>query len=307
MTDAEALEAFEARIARGEKIEAGDWMPLDYRQAALKLIQMHAQSELMGCLPEREWIARAPGLRRKLALTAKVQDECGHAQLILRVAEDLGAPLHRTREAMMEDLIAGRAKYHNVFHYPVPSWADVGVIAWLVDGAAVITQGALLDCSYGPYGRILERICAEEAVHIRHGEDIILSLASGDAAHRQSLQDALNRWWRPLLHFFGPPDELSHAAPLYRYGMRKQTNEELRQKFLGRVIPQIRAVGLDLPDPAPEWDGEKWVYGDPDWEQWRAVINGKGPMSAERLGLRRLTWEEGRWIREAMSGRLAVA
>lgn len=301
MTDAERLERFEARIARDEKIEAGDWMPLAYRQSALKLIQMHAHSELMGCLPEREWIARAPGLRRKLALTAKVQDECGHAQLILRVAEDLGAPLGRTREAMMEDLISGRAKYHNVFHYPVPTWADVGVIAWLVDGAAVLTQGALIDCSYGPYSRILERICAEEAVHIRHGEDIILSLASGTAAHRQLLQEALSRWWRPLLHFFGPPDQFSHAAPLYRFRMRRLTNEELRQKFLTRAVPQIRAVGLRVPDPVPEWDGAAWVYGDPDWEEWRRVIAGQGPMSAARLGLRRLTWEQGRWIREAVA------
>ncbi len=201
----ERIAEFTARLERGEKVEAGDWMPSEYRRQCLRLIQTHANSEIMGALPEREWIPRAPTLRRKLALMAKVQDEVGHAQLIYRVAEDLAAPLGITREDMMDALVAGKAKFHNVFSYPAPTWADAGIIAWLVDGAALVTQAALLQTSYAPYARILRRICAEEAIHLKHGEDIILTLMSGTRAQQQMVQDALNRWWRPLLHFFGPP------------------------------------------------------------------------------------------------------
>lgn len=297
------LQSFEARIARGDLVEADDWMPEEYRRQCLRLIVTHANSEIMGALPEREWVPRAPGLQRKLAVLSKVQDEIGHAQLIYRVAEDLGRPLGVTRDSMIADLIAGRAKFHNVFSYPAPTWADVGIIAWLVDGAALETQGALLRTSYAPYARILRRICAEEAIHLKHGEDIVLTLAAGTSLQRQMLQQALERWWRPILHFFGPPDEQSpNAAVAIRWRIRVATNEELRQGFLRKYVPKIQTLGLQIPDPDLHYDAgaQRWIYSDPDWEEFWRVIRGGGPRTADRLEMRRMSHEEQLWAREAM-------
>ncbi len=300
----ERLAAFEAKIARGELIEAGDWMPDEYRRQCLRLIVTHANSELMGALPEREWIPRAPGLQRKLSVLSKVQDEIGHAQMIYRVAEDLGRPLGITREHMLEDLIAGKAKFHNVFTYPAPTWADVGVIAWLVDGAALETQGALLRTSYAPYARILRRVCAEEAIHLKHGEDIVLTLAAGTRVQRAMLQDALTRWWQPLLHFFGPPDEQSPNTELtFRWRIRLMTNEQLRQSFLRKYVPKVQALGLAIPDAELRQDPATgdWLYGDPDWNEFWRVVKGGGARTEDRLRLRRMTREQQLWVRDAMA------
>lgn len=306
----ERLAAFQARIDAGDRIEASEWMPDDYRLGALRLIQMHANSEIMGALPEREWVPKAPTLRRKLAILAKVQDEMGHGQLLFRVAEDLGRPLGKGRKEMMEELLSGKAHFHNVFHYPVPTWADAGVIAWLVDGAAVVTQGSLLKTSYAPYARCLERICAEEVFHIQHGEDICLTLMEGTPAQRQMLQEALERWWQPLMHFFGPKENLSHHSNvLLRYRLKVKTNEELRQKFLSKYAPKIQALGLHIPDPNLRYDQttQAWEYTEPDWDLFFQVVKGNGPKSAERLGLRRMSYEEGQWVRAVLERPLAEA
>lgn len=304
-TDVERLEQFMDRIARGAKIEADDWMPDDYRKGALRLIHMHAVSELMGALPEKEWVPKAPNLHRKLAIMAKVQDEVGHGQLLMRVAEDLARPYGKTREDLIDDLLTGRIKFHNVFHLPAPTWADAGIIAWLVDGAAVVTQGSLLGTSYGPYARVLKRICAEEVFHIQHGESICFALAEGTPAQRQMLQEALNRWWPALMQFFGPPDRAStHSDVLLKYGIKVNTNDELRQKFLNKYVPGIRALGLQIPDPNLRYDPEtgRYTYTEPDWESFKKIVRGEGPMSEQRLNLRRMSHEEGRWVREALLG-----
>lgn len=302
--------AFMARIERGEKIEATDWMPDEYRVTLVKFMQMHALSELMGALPEKEWVPRAPTLARKLSLMAKVQDEVGHAQLILRVAEDLAAPLGKGREELVGELFTGQAKFHNVFHMPAPTWADAGIIGWLVDGAAVVSQAALLDASYGPYARVMQRVCAEEGFHIQHGESICLALAEGTPGQRQMLQEALERWWEALLLFFGPAETNSASALiLLKYRFRTRTNEELRQKFLTKYVPRIRALGLTIPDPALRFDeaGQRWVYTPPDWAKLKAIARNQGPLSQYRLGLRRLSYEQGRWVREALLGPAAQA
>ncbi len=302
MTDDERYQGFMARIERGEGIEATDWMPADYRTGLVRLIHMHAVSEIMGAYPEREWVPRAPTLHRKLAMIAKVQDEVGHGQLLLRVVEDLVAPLGQTREDLMADLLAGRVKFHNVFHMEAPTWADAGLIGWLVDGAAIITQGALLQCSYAPYARILRRICAEESFHMQHGESVILALAQGTAIQRRLLQEALHRWWEPLLHFFGPAEMGAGALVNARYRIRTRSNEELRQRFLDRYVPRIRALGLTVPDPVLHRDEATghWLYTQPDWERLRVVGGGQGPRSAARLGLRRISYERGAWVREVL-------
>lgn len=302
-TDRDRQQEFMARIAAGEGIEAGDWMPDEYRLGLVRLIHMHAVSEIMGAYPEREWVPRAPNLHRKLALMAKVQDEVGHGQLLLRVAEDLVAPLGKTREDMLEDLVTGRIKFHNVFHMDAPTWADAGVIGWLVDGAAIITQGALLHCSYAPYARVLKRICAEESFHMQHGESIILTLAQGTAAQRQMLQEAINRWWEPLMHFFGPREMGAGAQVNLKYRIREKTNEELRQRFLDRYVPRIWSLGLTVPDPLLRRDEAtgQWLYTEPDWGRLKAIaVHGQGPRTAARMGLRRIAHERGRWVREML-------
>jgi ring-1,2-phenylacetyl-CoA epoxidase subunit PaaA len=258
---------------------------------------MHANSELMGVLPEREWLLRAPSLKRKLALTAKVQDEVGHAQLLYRVAEDLG----KSREAMVEDLIAGKTKFHNVFHYPTKSWADVGVIAWLVDAAAIVAQQALRESSYAPYARTMKKICWEESVHIIHGRDVLLSLLNGTEKQRAMVQEALDRWWGPLMQMHGPPTDPAKDRDL-AWRIKNKSNDELRQEFLNIYVPRIRELGLTLPDPALRYDeaSGRWLYTEPDWQELYTVVTGHGPMSAERLAFRQLNYDETQWVRDAI-------
>ena len=244
-TDEEQYEMFMERINNGEKIEPNDWMPDDYRTALIRLISMHGMSEIMGALPEKEWTPKAPSLKRKLAIMAKVQDEMGHGQLLLRVAEDLQKPNGISRKEMMEGLLEGKIKFHNVFHMKTKSWADAAVIAWLVDGAAIITQTNMLNASYGPYQRALQRICAEEVFHAQHGEALVMALANGTKEQRDMLQEALNRWWESLVMFFGPPTPKvtgsSRQDIMIKYKIRINNNEELRQAFFDKYIPRIRA------------------------------------------------------------------
>jgi ring-1,2-phenylacetyl-CoA epoxidase subunit PaaA len=293
----ERYAAFEAHVTSGGKIEATDWMPDEYRHEVLRFVEMHANSELMGVLPERDWILRAPTLRRKLALTAKVQDEVGHAQLLYRVAEDLGKP----RVAMIEDLLDGKTKFHNVFHYPTYSWADIGVIAWLVDAAAIVAQQALRDSSYAPYARTMRKICWEESVHIMHGRDVVVTLVNGTEAQRGMLQEALNRWWGPLMQMHGPRTPREKDRDLH-WRIKAKSSEELRQEFLSIYVPRIRELGLTLPDPDLAFDeAEKvWRYGEPDWQELRTVVTNHGPASEARIGLRRLSWAETQWVRDSI-------
>jgi ring-1,2-phenylacetyl-CoA epoxidase subunit PaaA len=296
-TDTDRREAFVAHIAAGGKVEATDWMPEEYRNALIRFIEMHANSELMGVLPEREWIMRAPSLQRKLALTAKVQDEVGHAQLLYRLVEDLGKP----RAQMMDDLLAGRTKFHNVFHYPTKTWADAGVIAWLVDAAAILSQKALLGTSYAPYARTMQRICWEESFHIKHGYDIVVTLAGGTDSQREILQDAIDRWWGPLMQMHGPntPPERDKDLTLWR--IKTRGNEELRQEFVGTYVPRAWQLGLTLPDPAlRKNDDGTWSYTPPDWDELRTVVSNHGPRSAERLAFRQLNYDQGKWVRDMM-------
>lgn len=298
--DPEQLAAFEARLAAGDRVEAGEWMPARYRAECLRLIQMHANSELMGALPEREWIPRAPTLARKMALVAKVQDEIGHAQLLYRVAEDLGKP----RSRMIEELVAGASKFHNVFHYPAETWADVAIIQVFVDGAAMQTQGSLRSCSYAPYARVLKRICYEEDFHIRLGLDTLRALAEGTAAQRAMLQEALDRWWQPIMHFFGPRDQASpHLETMMRWRIKVKTNDELRQQFLRQFVPVIQEYGLRVPDPELRWDeaAGQYRYAEPDWEEFRRVTRGEGPRTKARLALRQHYHVQHRWVREAVA------
>jgi len=300
MTNEERTAAFKARIDAGEKIEATDWMPDSYRESALKFIEMHANSEIMGALPEREWIPRAPTVRRKLSLTAKVQDEVGHGQILYRIAEDLG----KSRDAMFEDLIAGRTKFHNVFHYPTSSWGDVAVIGYLIDGAALVTQRALLESSYAPYVRAMRRICAEESLHLRHGEDLVLELASGTDAQRAMFQEAVNRWWRAIMHFYGPPSDPAKDVLMY-WGIKTKSNEDLRSEFFDTYVPKLWELGFTLPDPALRWNGETWEWGDPAWVNWDEfwqVVRGNGPMTQTRLGWRRAVWDNHAWLRDVFAG-----
>lgn len=305
--DPERTAEFMARIERGDMIESTDWMPLEYRNLLIKLIQMHAISEIMGAYPEKEWVPRAPNLQRKLSLMAKVQDEMGHGQLLLRIAEDLAAPLGRSREDLIEDLFTGRVKFHNVFHMPAPTWGDCGVIGWLVDGAAIITQGALLDCSYAPYARVLKRICAEESFHMQHGESIILALADGTPEQREMLQGAINRWWNATLIFFGPKEVTPAAAAMMKYRIRHKSNEELRQKYLHRYLPRIFSMGFTVPDPTIRLNPEtnEWEY-QCNFDELKAIARMEGPLSKERLALRQRSYEMGRWAREVLTARSAA-
>jgi len=294
MTDSKRVEAFNRHVATGGKIEATDWMPDDYRVAVRRFVEMHANSELMGVLPEREWILRAPTLKRKLALSAKVQDEVGHAQLLYRVAEDLGKP----REAMLADLLAGKTKFHNVFHYPTESWADVGVIAWLVDAAAIVAQQALRESSYAPYGRTMKKICWEESVHILHGRDVVLTMVNGTSRQRALVQDAVDRWWGPLMQMHGPPTDPAKDRDL-AWRIKNKDNETLRQEFLAVYVPRIREIGLKIPDPELRQDPDngRWRYTEPDWRELYAVVTGHGPRSKERLEFRRVNYAETQWVR----------
>jgi ring-1,2-phenylacetyl-CoA epoxidase subunit PaaA len=306
IADQKKYEEFMARIEAGEKIEADDWMPEDYRMTLIKLISMHGISEIMGAFPEKEWTPKAPTLRRKLGIMAKVQDEMGHGQLLMRVAEDLIKPLGKNREDLMQDLFKGDLKFHNVFHMKTKSWADAGLIGWLVDGAAIITQTNMLDCSYAPYARALKRIAAEEVFHAQHGEAIIMALAEGTEEQKAMVQDALNRWWPALLMFFGPPSASTTGSSkqelTIKYKIRKNTNEELRQWYMTKYIPRIWSLGLTIPDETLRFDEETgdWIYQQPDWEEFKQIIYNNGPMSKERLRLRKLSYENNAWVREAL-------
>jgi ring-1,2-phenylacetyl-CoA epoxidase subunit PaaA len=290
-------EEFLEYVQAGGQVEVSDWMPDEYRARLIKFIEMHGNSELMGVLPEREWILRAPTLQRKLALTAKVQDEVGHAQLIYRVVEDLG----KSRDDCLADLISGKSKFHNVFHYPTRTWGDVGVIAWLVDAAAIISQKALLKCSYAPYARIMKKICWEESFHILHGRDVVLTMMNGTDAQRGLVQEALDRWWGPLMQFHGNPIA-PEQDPTLTWRIKSQPNDDARQQFLDGYVPQIRELGLTVPDPELHKDEEsgRWHYTEPDWDELRTVVTGHGPMTGERLGFRRVSREETEWVRRAV-------
>lgn len=304
--DPEKYTAFMTRIEAGEKIEADDWMPNDYRQALIKLISMHGMSEIMGALPEKEWTPKAPSLKRKLGIMAKVQDEMGHGQLLLRVTEDLMRPYGKTRDDLIEDLLAGRLKFHNVFHMPTKTWADAGMVGWLVDGAAIISQTNMLDASYGPYQRALQRICQEEVFHAQHGESIIMALAEGTQEQRAILQESLNRWWPSLLMFFGPASAETTGSSkqdiMIKYRIRKSSNEELRQAFLDKYLPRVFSLGLTVPDETAHYDEkqERWVYQQPDWGEFKQIIKNKGPKSQARLRLRSIAYENNRWVRQAL-------
>jgi ring-1,2-phenylacetyl-CoA epoxidase subunit PaaA len=305
-TEDERYQRFMERIQAGEKIEADDWMPEEYRKTLIKLISMHGISEIMGALPEKEWVPKAPSLKRKLGIMAKVQDEMGHGQLLLRVAEDLMRPYGKTREHIMEDLFSGDLKFHNVFHMEAPTWGDAGLIGWLVDGAAIISQTNMLDASYGPYARALKRICAEEVFHAQHGESIIMALAEGTPEQRAMIQDSINRWWDALLMFFGPSDATTTGTSkqdiTIKYRIRTKTNEELRQDFFTKYIPRMLSLGLKLPDNTMHFDKEnqKWIYQQPDWSQFKEIIKNNGPKSKDRLRLRKISYETNEWVREAL-------
>jgi ring-1,2-phenylacetyl-CoA epoxidase subunit PaaA len=297
--EAERQAAFESRIARGEKIEPGDWMPDEYRRQLIRMISQHAHSEIVGMLPEGGWITRAPSLRRKLVLLAKVQDEGGHGQYLYHAAETLGA----TREEMIEALLGGRAKYSSIFNYPATSWADMGVIGWFVDSAAILNQTMLARSSYGPYARAMIRICAEENFHRKQGMEIIFRLTQGSPAQRAMAQDAVNRWWWPTLMMFGPHDADSPNTPvLVRLGIKTRTNDELRQEFVDQTVPEAQAFGLTLPDPALRFHDGHWRFGPIDWDEFRRVIGGHGPCNQARLGARRRAHEDGAWVRAALDG-----
>ena len=293
------LAEFEARIARGEKIEAADWMPDLYRKQLIRMIEQHAHSEIIGALPEGTWITRAPGFKRKLALMAKVQDEVGHAQLLYSACETLG----KRREQMVDDLISGKSKYSNIFNYPAFTWADSCFISWLVDAGAIVNQVANSKGSYGPYCRALERICIEESFHLKYGHHCVIYMATGTPIQRQMMQEAINRWWPPMMHFFGPSDKISvHTETLMRWKVKMLSNDDTRQQWLDMYVPKIWELGLTVPDEnliRDEATG-KWTYTEPDWEEFKRVINGDGPCNKERLAVRRTAEERGRWVRRAI-------
>lgn len=289
---------FEARINAGDTIEARDWMPDGYRKTLIRQISQHAHSEIVGQLPEANWITRAPTLRRKAILLAKVQDEAGHGLYLYGAAETLGV----SREQLVNDLLAGKAKYSSIFNYPTLNWADIGAIGWLVDGAAIMNQIPLCRCSYGPYARAMIRICKEESFHQRQGFDIMTVMARGTSAQRSMAQDALNRWWWPSLMMFGPPDSQSpHTAESVRWKIKLLTNDQIRQRFIDQTVPQADYLGLTVPDSALKWNEETGHYdfGAIDWTEFYNVIKGHGPCNTERLRARRQAHADGAWVREA--------
>lgn len=297
--DPQKLADFEARIARGEKIEPGDWMPEAYRRQLIRMISQHAHSEVVGMLPEGAWITRAPSLRRKLILLAKVQDEAGHGQYLYHAAETLGI----AREEMLDQLLQGKAKYSNIFNYPTLNWADIGTIGWLVDGAAILNQTMLARCSYGPYARAMVRICMEENFHKKQGQEMVILYSQGTAKQREMIQDAITRWWPPTLMMFGPHDSDSpNSALLIRWGIKTRSNDQLRQDFVNQLVPDLQACGLSIPDPDLHYDEESgnWLIGSIDWEEFWRVIKGDGPRNKERMAARRKAHEDGLWVREAL-------
>lgn len=297
--DEAALEtAFQARIDAETRIEPRDWMPEKYRKFMIRQISQHAHSEYVGMLPEGNWITRAPTLRRKAALLAKIQDEAGHAAYLYSAAETLGT----TRDQTLEDLHAGKAKYSSIFNYPVLTWADIGTIGWLVDGAAIVNQVALCRTSYGPYARAMVRICKEESFHQRQGFEIITTLAHGAPEQKEMAQDALNRWWWPALMMFGPHDADSpNSETAFKWKVKRQSNDDLRQRFVDMTVPQAEFLGLTVPDPDLTWNTETGHYdfGPIDWDEFWRVVKGDGLCNRDRLAARRTAHEDGAWVREA--------
>ncbi len=302
--DLAQIAAFEARIAAGESIEPKDWMPERYRKQLTRMMSQHAHSEIVGMLPEGNWITRAPSLRRKLSLIAKVQDEAGHGLYIYCGTETLGVD----RQELTEQLLDGRAKYSSIFNYPTLSWADMGVIGWLVDGAAIVNQSVLAKASYGPYARAMIRICKEENFHKRQGYEICTVLAKGTPEQKAMLQDAVNRFWWPSLAMFGPSDTKSpNSAELLKWRVKRKTNDELRQRFVNLTVPQAIALGITLPDPDLRHDEASgdWHFGEIDWAEFFEVIAGNGPCNRERLAARNKAHDEGQWVREAAAAHAA--
>ena len=297
--DVRMEERFEARIAEGEFIEPRDWMPDHYRKTLVRQISQHAHSEIVGMLPEGHWITRAPTLKRKAILLAKVQDEGGHGLYLYSAAETLGA----SRDQMLEALHTGRAKYSSIFNYPTLTWADVGTIGWLVDGAAIMNQVPICRCSYGPYARAMIRICREESFHQRQGfESLLTMMKSGTDAQRAMVQDAVNRWWWPSIMMFGPPDDQSpNTAQSMRWGIKRISNDELRQKFVDAAVEQAKVLGVTPPDRDLKWNVERGHYdfGTIDWTEFWNVIAGHGPCNRERLAARVKAWDDGAWVRDA--------
>jgi ring-1,2-phenylacetyl-CoA epoxidase subunit PaaA len=294
----EQLAAFEATIAADERIEPRDWMPEAYRATLIRQIAQHAHSEIIGMQPEGNWISRAPTLKRKAILMAKVQDEAGHGAYLYSAAETLGV----SRDELVELLIAGRQKYSSIFNYPTLTWADMGAIGWLVDGAAIVNQIPITRCSYGPYARAMVRICKEESFHQRQGFEILHTLSHGTPAQHEMAQDAVDRWWWPSLMMFGPPDDASpHSAQSMAWKIKRFSNDELRQRFIDMCVPQSEALGLTLPDPELRFNEERGHYdfGPIDWDEFKAVLRGNGPCNRQRMEHRRAAHEDGAWVREA--------
>jgi ring-1,2-phenylacetyl-CoA epoxidase subunit PaaA len=291
-------DAFDARIDADGRIEPQDWMPDAYRKTLVRQISQHAHSEIVGMLPEGNWISRAPSLKRKAILMAKVQDEAGHGLYLYSAAETLGT----SRDQMLDALHTGRAKYSSIFNYPTLTWADVGVIGWLVDGAAIMNQIPLCRCSYGPYARAMVRVCKEESFHQRQGYEALLVMMTGTQEQKDMVQDAVNRWWWKCLAMFGPPDADSpNSAQGMRWGIKRISNDDLRQKFVDATVPQAKVLGVTLPDPDLKWNEERQHhdYGAIDWDEFWATVNGNGPCNKERLSTRVKAWNEGAWVREA--------
>lgn len=289
---------FQDKIDREVKIEPNDWMPDAYRKTLIRQMSQHAHSEIVGMLPEANWITRAPNLRRKAVLLAKVQDEAGHGLYLYSATETLGAD----REATIDDLHSGKAKYSSIFNYPALSWADIGAIGWLVDGAAIMNQVALCRTSYGPYARAMVRICKEESFHQRQGFEIMCTLMKGSKEQREMAQDAVNRFWWPALMMFGPSDlDSTHSQQSIDWKVKRHTNDELRQSFINATVPQAELIGLTIPDKDLKWNEAKGGYdfGAIDWEEFRQVISGNGPCNAERIAARKKAEDEGQWVRDA--------
>jgi ring-1,2-phenylacetyl-CoA epoxidase subunit PaaA len=296
--DPARLARFQAKVDAEDKIEPNDWMPQAYRKTLLRQISQHAHSEVIGMQPEGNWITRAPSLRRKAGLLAKVQDEAGHGLYLYAAAETLG----QAREEMVEQLLEGKAKYSSIFNYPALSWADIGAIGWLVDGAAIMNQIPLCRCSFGPYARAMIRICKEESFHQRQGYEIMLSLCHGTAAQKAMAQDALNRFWWPVLMMFGPSDKESlHSADTMKWKIKRFSNDDLRQKFIDATVPQGHYLGLAFPDPELRFDADSghWLTGEIDWSEFKRVLAGDGPCNRQRLATRSKAHAEGAWVRSA--------
>jgi ring-1,2-phenylacetyl-CoA epoxidase subunit PaaA len=295
----EAFEAeFQRKIESGQNIEPKDWMPEKYRKTHIRQISQHAHSEIVGMLPEGNWITRAPSLKRKITLLAKVQDEGGHGLYLYSAAETLGI----SRDELLDQLHTGKAKYSSIFNYPAVTWADMGAVGWLVDGAAIMNQVMLTRTSFGPYARAMVRICKEESFHQRQGFEIMLTLAKGTDVQKQMAQDALNRWWWPSLMMFGPRDEEStHTEQAMKWKIKLKSNEELRQMFVDQTVPQIEILGLNIPDPDIKWNAERGHYdfGTINWDEFWNVVAGNGPCNKNRINARVKAWEDGAWVREA--------